>query len=263
MNAAPPVAASVQPGAPQPWPLQRLLTCTGLVFLTQVALIFALGERGATRPRPPAKAPVLRVVPQSGELLALTDPTLFALPHPEGFAGRAWLRPPSVQVQSRRPVEPPRWLSLAPEALGGGFPELARANRPSPLEVAVNPLPETPLPAQREPMPTPPSRSTLALRDGLEARRLLNPPELPAWPAADLLTNSVVRVLVNGDGLVRSVTLLGRSGSSEADRFAIEVARAARFEPLAPAPDAPPVQLGAMVFFWSTLPLTNAPSQTP
>ena len=35
-------------------------------------------------------------------LVALTDPTLFALPHPQGFAGLAWLKVPKCQV-SRKP----------------------------------------------------------------------------------------------------------------------------------------------------------------
>jgi TonB family protein len=263
MNAASPVTLASLPDAPQPWSRRRLLGCVGLLFAGQLALIFALGERGPTKPRAPAAAPVLRVAPQPAETLALEDPTLFALPHPSGFAGRAWLRPPTLQVQSRRWTESPRWLAPAPDSFGITVPELARAHRPLPLEVTVNPIPEVASTLQPEPMPAPPSRSTLALADDLGGRRLLNPPELPAWPAADLLTNSVVRVLVNGDGLVRSATLLGRSGSTEADEFALAVARAARFEPTIAAAGTPALQLGTMIFLWSTVPLTNAPASLP
>jgi len=263
MNAASPATPASFPDAPRPWSRRQLLGGIGLLFTAQLALIFALGERGPTKPRPPAAAPVLRVAPQTAETLALQDPTLFALPHPAGFAGRAWLRPPTVQVQSRRWTESPRWLAPEPESFGATLSQLARANHLPPLELTVNPMPEPAPTLPQEPMPAPPARSTLALAGDLGGRRLLNPPELPAWPASDLLTNSVVRVLVNGDGLVRSATLLGRSGSTEADEFALAVARATRFEPTVAAPGAPALQLGTMIFIWSTVPLTNTPASSP
>jgi TonB family protein len=263
MNAALVAASTAGANDPSPWSSRRLLITTALLFAAQLALIFVLGERGPTPTRPPAAAPVLGLALEHTETLALNDPTLFALPHPQGFAGRAWLQTPVRGVPSRRWVEPPQWLSLDAAALGTAFRELAQAHRPESLRWTVNPLPELAPAAPREPTPAPPSQSALVLADGLAARRLLNPPELPAWPAADLLTNTVVRVLVNGDGVVRSATVLGRSGSAEADQFALNAARAARFEPVAPAAGAPPLQLGAMVFLWSTLPLTNAPAPSP
>ena len=72
------------------------------------------------------------------------------------------------------------------------------------------------------------ARSTLRLAGGLANRRLLNPPELRAWPASDLLTNSVVQVLVNADGNVMSLNLLAGSGSPKADQFALEVGQRRR-----------------------------------
>jgi hypothetical protein len=98
----------------------------------------------------------------------------------------------------------------------------------------------------------------------LASRRLLNPPKLQSWPASDLLTNSVMRVLVGADGTVISAIQLFTppgSGSKEADQQALDLSRAARFEPLHTG--AENLTFGTLIFQWHTLPLTNAPSPTP
>ncbi|MDW8308498.1 MAG: energy transducer TonB [Verrucomicrobiales bacterium] len=263
MKAAPVLAVMPPPSEPRPWSQRRLVLGMIALFAAQLALLFALGQRGPTPVRPPAVAPLLRLAPQDAETLVLNDPTLFALPHRAGFAGRAWLETPAANVPSPRPIEPPQWLALDPAGLGRRFVELERASRPARFQLLVTALPESAPTAGREPTPGLPTRSALVITDGLAGRRLLNPPELPAWPAADLLTNSVVRVLVHADGGVRSATLLGRSGLPDADQFALNVARAARFEPLSDAPDAAALQTGTMVFQWSTLPPTPPPGPTP
>jgi len=100
------------------------------------------------------------------------------------------------------------------------------------------------------------TNSTLRVAGDLVNRRLLNPPQLQSWPALDLLTNTVVQVLVNAEGNVFSSTLLTLSGSKEADQNALDVARAARFEPLRRS--SPALTIGALIFEWHTAPLANA-----
>ena len=49
--------------------------------------------------------------------MALSDPTLFALPHFRGFWGDPWLRPPPAPDRSFEWTEEPRWLALETQAL--------------------------------------------------------------------------------------------------------------------------------------------------
>src|SRR4051812_40075396 len=106
------ISATVESGR---WLRGKILVAIVLVFALQVALIFALSSR------PPVAAPP-RVVPhaiqpghESGELLELMDPTLFALPHRETFSGEAWLRIPPQEFQQPIWSESPSLLALAPE----------------------------------------------------------------------------------------------------------------------------------------------------
>jgi TonB family protein len=110
-------------------------------------------------------------------------------------------------------------------------------------------------------------QSTLLLEGDLARRRLITPLTLRSWPNPDILTNTVVRIAVDAEGRPVSPTLLSGSGSSEADQYALEQARAARFEPVRrnPAETAPrsttPLSWGRLVFRWQTLP--PPPPDTP
>lgn len=121
-----------------------------------------------------------------------------------------------------------------------------------------------------------PLQSQLLVEDELSGRAILNAPELPAWPAEDLLTNTVVQIQVDESGLVWSAAMLGAervsggSGSPAADRYALDVARSLRFAPRGGGDwlSSPVAQLtrGILVFKWCTLPPTNghsAPAKTP
>ena len=67
----------------------------------------------------------------------------------------------------------------------------------------------------------------------MAGRRLVQPIELPPWPYQDLLTNSVVQMVVDAEGRPASVpVLLSSSGCPAADEYALEQAQAARFEPV-------------------------------
>jgi hypothetical protein len=95
----------------------------------------------------------------------------------------------------------------------------------------------------------------------LASRRWLNPPNLPPWQGTDLPANSVVQVLVDAPGNVRSAILLPPfSGSKTNDEQALALARAARFAPLANG--AAKLSLGTLIFSWRGDPLlaTNLPA---
>jgi hypothetical protein len=57
-------------------------------------LLFAFGGRKQIVPRAVANVPTLRLADDSSELLALNDPTLFALPHQKDFTSAVRLQTP-------------------------------------------------------------------------------------------------------------------------------------------------------------------------
>jgi hypothetical protein len=135
--------------------------------------------------------------------------------------------------------------------------------------------------ARPEPEPTPPeslpqaagpTQSLLRLEGGLAGRRLVQPIKLKPWPFKEILTNSVVQVVVDAQGQPVSVpVLLSSSGCPAADDYALGQARAARFESVSrkgPGTMPDPVahlSWGRLVFVWQTLPLppTDAPPSSP
>lgn len=257
------------------WPRHRWWLLIMVVFAAHVGLIFALSDRHPIVPRQPGPAPELRLAIGSSELLALHDPTLFALPHPEGFSAAAWRQISKIEFPPFRWTEPPRWLPLPVEQLGDTLRHFVQTNTFARVEFETLPAPQLALPEARPEM-RPVLRSALRVTGELAERRLLTPLELPSRPGTELLTNSVVQVLVDAAGNVLSHKLL-RSDSGakdrdqqEADQRALELAKAARFSPLPPLGNATTsplgrVSRGALIFKWHTVPrpATNAPAANP
>src|SRR5947209_4181922 len=102
---------SSETAALAPWPRRRWWFLIGLVFSAQVGLIFLLSDRSPVHLQPPGAAPAFQLVaPAAAELLALNDPTLFVLPHQQGFSGSAWLEVPAQKSPRFDWTEEPRWL---------------------------------------------------------------------------------------------------------------------------------------------------------
>jgi TonB family protein len=252
---------------PQRWPASRWYGLIALVLATQFGLIFWLGKSRPVVTSPPADlAPLLQLAgPGAIQVLALNDPTLFALPHHESFSGPAWMT-----IQEFRPSvwsEPPRFLSLVRDQLGADFQSFMTTNQPDGLPGIEQPELTLKLPEVEE-SPFLPDRSRLRLAGALAGRRLLVSPTLKSWPSADILTNSVVQILVDTDGKPVSATLLSKSGFTEADQHAVREAHRARFEPLNPGDPTNPLAgltWGQLIFEWHTLPLpaTNSPAESP
>ena len=220
---------------------RRLGLAILFVFAAQVALISWLGARTPDLPRDPAVSPSWRIAaPGHREWVALEDPTLFVLPHPESVSGKVWLNPPRMEVTLSKESEPPDWLRIhekigsSPVAqLGASFRQFISTNPPPPFQTVAIPEPRLTFP------PLPPTQplvqqSTLRAIGDLAARRLLTPVDLPAWPHTDLLTNTLVQVFVDAQGITSSWLLQPPSGSGlkDADQFALDFARRARFEPI-------------------------------
>lgn len=247
------------------WPLSRWLMLIALVCAAHVGLLYMFGARKQIVPRHVTDAPTLKLAGDSDELLALNDPTLFALPHPGDFVTAMWSRAPVVEPPTNRWTEAPRWLPLSANGLMTVFNRFMQTNcfagytnefKP-PLKLSTPAPPIEPALAQA---------STMRIAGDLTRRRLLTPMDLPSWPFADVIAPSNVQLLVDAAGNVVSAIVLPSDNSLEAlshydaaDQCALELVRTARFAP------ASHLTIGQMIFTWHTVPppATNSPAASP
>jgi hypothetical protein len=246
------------PAKPKPsglgWPLSRWLMFIALVCAAHVVLLYMFGARKQMVPRTATDAPTLRLANGSDELLALNDPTLFALPHSRDFVMATWSQAPVTNPPSFHLSEAPRWLPLSADGLMTVFNRFMQTNRVAGFELQLKPPVRLSTPVQ--PIePALPQVSTNRVEGDLAQRRLLTPMDLPSLPYADVLPPSTVQVLVDAAGNVVSAVLLLPDNALEiagrpaiGDTNALAIARALRFAP------APRLTLGRMIFTWHTVP---------
>lgn len=251
--------------APAGWSPLRWIFYIAIAFVAHVGLIFAFGSRKPIVPREVIHAPTLQLTDRRSELQTLDDPTLFAMPHPQGFAAESWLPLPQIEFAPFRWSEPAQLLAMKLEQLGATFLTFTQTNNVARLALEPLPLPERSRPEAAEPDSAMKHRSTVRVSGGLTDRRWLNQPAiLPSWPAPDLLTNSIVRILTDADGQSFTATLMPPgSGSKPADQLALDIARNARFAPNTRRLGT--LTVGTIIFEWHTVPVpdTNAPANKP
>lgn len=247
------------------WSWQRWVVATALILAVQVGAILALGERDFSSPRPqPAIITMAMRTAPPGVWSGLNDPTLFALPHREGFSGHAWVRFPTnepVHTEWSAPANP---LTLATQYLGRVLGEYVRTNSFEPPDWLASPPAGLVWPEVEPPSPALAS-STVTLEGDLTGRPLVGALSLPVWTNSVALTNSVVRLVVDAQGRPFSILLVRPgSGSEAADARALELAKSARFAPLhkngtgRTDGSADGLSFGSMIFQWYTVPGTNA-----
>jgi hypothetical protein len=245
----------------------KLWLAIGLVFAAQVAVLYWLGNPPPVKPRPIAIAPVVHMAGEgSRELLALQDPTLFVLPHRENFSGPAWLNVPPRKFSSTNWTEPPRPLELSPQALGAAFVEFIRTNAPPRFQPRIESGLDTAR-AATPPMPAISMPSRLRVEGDLARLRLLTQFHLPPQTNSELLSNTVVQIVVDSNGNPFSSVIWTRSGSPDADLLALtNYSKAIRFAPLEAAAlrtvPADKMISGRLIFEWQTVP-SNAPPVNP
>lgn len=248
------------------------LITIAVIFAAHLAFIFVFGARKPIVPSPVKNAPSLALVGESSsDWLALNNATLFALPDRDGFAGQMWVELPPLQITRQDWTEPPRWLALSPADLGAKYSRLVQTNRFANFHIEYNLSP----PLAVLTTPTEPlfaRDSALQVQGEIAKRPLLTPLKLPLWPNDDVIAPSVVQVLVDAAGNVFSAVLLPpeiflegmAKDDPDADRYAVELARAARFVPL--AYDAQGIEsnptsslaVGQLIFNWQTVPISAA-----
>ncbi|HEY5233543.1 MAG TPA: hypothetical protein VIK35_08430, partial [Verrucomicrobiae bacterium] len=110
------------------WSKKKWLAAVTIIFAAHVAIIFALGGKKRVVPLAGTNVPSLKLADNSSKMLALEDPTLFAQPHLEGFAGPALRNQPLGQFRRQDWTEEPRWLSLSAENLDTTFQQFMQTN---------------------------------------------------------------------------------------------------------------------------------------
>jgi hypothetical protein len=248
----------------------KLWLAIAVVFAVQVSLTFWLGNPPPVKHFQPSLVPTVHLADaRSQDLLAINDPTLFILPHRDNFSGDAWLKIAPRNFSPTNWTEPARPLELPKEQLGAAFVAFMQTNRPPRFqpriessldtgEVVASPLPPLSVP------------SRMFVEGDLAKLRLLTPLHLPPQANPDLLTNTVIRMVVDAQGFPYSAVIWARSGNDDADALALtNFAKRVRFSP----PEAEALRTiptnkmvsGKLVFEWQTVPppLTNAPSGNP
>jgi TonB family protein len=242
--------ATADPTAQPPdagWPQSKFIFFIVFVLAAQIAFLFLFGAKKPSPTRAVTNVPQLQFADAANELIALDDPTLFALPHANDYATGFWQRPPAVAEQNFRWSETPRYLSVTVSMLGLDFTRFMQTNPPVPFALDFRPPPPANdfAPAILSPLP---QSSTFQIAGDLTQRPLLTPIQVPSLPYNDVLPPGRVQALVDAAGNVLSVVLLEPSGLELADTNALAIARSARF-----APAAKPT-FGQMVFNWHTIP---------
>jgi len=259
MNEAPAAPPSPPPPPDTGWSRRRLVWFTLFVFAAQLGVLFLFGGKKNIVPRAVARVPHLQLANPANELIALHDPTLFVLPHPDDFGAPLWQQPVTVTTHAYRHAEPPQFLDWDTNRPGTAVEVFIRTNH-----FAAPPLNFRPAPplARPEPADEPAAASSLQVVGDLAARPLLNPPRLPVLVDNAVLPPSRVQALVEADGTVASLILLPPENALEArdradlgDTNALRTARSLRFAPAAQA------TFGEIIFHWQTVPptATNAP----
>jgi hypothetical protein len=261
MNAAPAESPLVGQAEPIPakagegWSRTRWLTVIALIFAAHVGLIFIFGERGQIVPRAATNVPALQLASDADELIALNDPTLFALPHQRDFASAVWLKMPDIKPPSFRYTETLQPLPLPPvRSLGATFGQFMQTNLFASRALDFKPSPRLSTPTLTlEPLLA--QNSTLRVEGELAERLLPAPISLTNWPYADVIAPSRVQVTVDEAGNVFSCVLLpsdnaleAASQYADADQRALELARALRFKPSLHR------TVGWVIFNWHTVP---------
>ncbi|HET7626256.1 MAG TPA: hypothetical protein VFM25_13420, partial [Verrucomicrobiae bacterium] len=119
----------------------------GLVFLTQVALIYWLSKNPVSIIRKAPLAPELRITQaRSDQVLSFEDPTLFVLPHPMDFSGTVWMDIPELKFQSQEWSEPPRWLAVPGAELGRAFLHFVQTNATADFQLPISVQPDLTMP---------------------------------------------------------------------------------------------------------------------
>ena len=237
--------------AAEGWSWQKIIFLIVLALAAHLAFIFLLGAKKVAAPRVVTNVPVFRLADNTSELIRLTDPTLFVVPHAEDFGHTTLLHSPAVAAPSFRWTEAPPFLPPNVASLGAAFNSFMQTNHFAATKLNFKPEPQLLAPEANIESALP-TASTWQLTGDLAHRHLLNTLSPPSPAVNDVIPPSRVQLLVDKSGNVTSTVLLETSGYEAADQQALELARTLQFVP------ADKLMFGEIIFNWHTVPL-NAP----
>jgi TonB family protein len=245
------VESAESPSQPNPppasgWNREKIYFAILLVFAAHLAFVFLLGTKKIVPPRAVNNVPVFRLADPADELITLTDPTLFALPHMNDFAA-IWLRTPTSVSPSFQWTEAPSFLPMNTASLGATFTAFMQTNFFAAAQLNFKPEPQLTPPQTSVPTVLP-QNSTWQLAGEIAGRKILSAISAPALVVNDVIAPSRVQLLVDKNGDVVSVVLLETSGYDPADQTALALARTLRFVP------AEKTMFGEILFNWQTVP---------
>ena len=244
------------PLEPRAWTRRRWALMIALVLLAHFIAVLVFGAKQALGVRPVTRVFTLQLARANDELIALNDPTLFALPHANDFAPFNRLEAMNLTPPVFRWSESPQWLPLSGEFLAKTLAQFTATNQVENWTLDFKPNLQA-----REPQITPatalPQQSTVRLRGELAQRGMITHLALPDWPNNDVIGPSKVQVIVDPSGHVISAVLLPPDYAFEpatrddlADQQALAFARTARFGP------ASHFTVGQMIFTWHAVPVS-------
>jgi hypothetical protein len=240
------------------WPFKRIVILILLVFVVQAALVIILGEKKSPPIRAAVNAPHFQLADDSSGSIALSDPTLFALPHANNFGASIWLGPPAIKPPSFAYTEPLKELPLDSASLAMNLRVFMTTNETAAALPAFKPEPELAAP---EPILTAAlnGKTTMQIRGELSGRRLLEQPVLPSLTNLDWVDHTHVQAVVDAAGDVVSVVTIPASSlvsvpvDTGGNQQAEALTRKLRF-----AASSSPVMVGQIIFNWHTV-VTNGP----
>jgi hypothetical protein len=237
------------------WYGKKLIVLIALALGVHLGLIWFFGNKNRIVPRQVSHVPRLQLANDQNQLIALEDPTLFALPNQKDFSSVTWSAIPVVAEPSFQWNESPRWLAPETNSPETVFKAFTRA--PAPLGMAPEAKPPpvmTGTPAQMG--GAMPDASSLEILGDLTGRGLLSTVDLPSLPYDNVIPASRVQVLVDPAGDVVSAVLLPPTDSTEAvercdaaDQQALVIARGLRFAP------GSQLNVGELDFCWHATPV--------
>lgn len=262
----PPAAPAIPPPAeswlmePKPaderWTNRKFIFVVVLVLGFHLALIFLFGTKKQIVPVLVGPMPHLQLADGVSELIALSNPTLFARPNAHDLVSSFWRQPPAAPQTSFDWPKLSHYLAPDPTGFGSVFHEFVQNSRPAEAPVDFKPQPAVILPEMDLVNPVP-QNTTLRFSDELVRRPLLETISPPVWPRNDVIEPSTVQVLVDSDGMVDSSVVLKSSRDNGADQLALQLVRRLRFAP------ARQLMFGEITFFWCTVPTNAPPAQVP
>jgi TonB family protein len=220
------------------WPSRRWFWTIFFVLVGHVGLVLWLSERAGSLGTPPSNAARLRFISDPilaerfVEMTPVGDPTLFAKINPRGYSGSAWLKMPVLEYELTNRIEAPRGLALNGENLAIDVSRFVQTNFTRVFASAERPPPLLALAFPRRPIKV--IQPDLRIEGELAERRLISTNSLPQAEPNAILSSCKIEVIVNPAGHTVSFIKLASSGSANADKNALNFAKAARFEPLGP-----------------------------